>query len=511
MNIADLLINSANKYPEKTAILSEERRLSYKRFNLRVNQIAQAMREHGLKKVGRVALMFYNTHHFAEVYFATAKAGAVATPVNFRFVGEEIEYIINNSEASFFFFGSEFRDTIADIHKKLRTVRNFVGVDATKGDFAYDYDSFLSSGKTDELDTKTTEKDPCQIMYTSGTTGRPKGAVLTHGNIFWNLMNTIYAREHRHGEISLIIGPLYHTAALNNHFTTQIALGGTSILIKKFDPEVALNHIKQEKANVISGSPSMFNLLIQYPKFDQFDTHSITKCTTGASILPQEIKEQLIDSFPNAQGIYDLYGCTEASPTITTLNARDSLKKHGSVGLPAPFLQVRIVDEEGQTLGPNHVAELACKGPNVMRGYYKDDLGTEEVIRDGWLYTGDLARVDENGYFYIVDRKKDMIVSGGENVYPREIEEVLFRHPMIADAAVVGIPHSTWGETVKAFVVPKERETLKEEEIVEFCTAHLASFKKPTSVEFVSSLPKNPSGKTLKRLLRNGGTMGENI
>jgi fatty-acyl-CoA synthase len=509
MNIAYLLVNSAHNYPDRIAIISEERRFSYKTFNHRVNRLAQAMRRYGVKKGDRVAVMFFNTHHFAEAWFATIKLGAVLTPVNFRFVGEEIEYIANNSESSFLFFGKEFQETIAGICQTLKTVKNFVGVEAGKEGFAHDYESFLSLGEPDEPEVETGENDPCQIMYTSGTTGKPKGAVITHGNMLWNLINTILGREHHQGEVSLIIGPLYHAAALNNHFTVQVALGGTSIMIKNFEPEIVLRYIEKEKANVISGSPAMFNFLLQYPRLDQFDTRSITKCTAGASILPQEIKQRLLQVFPEANGVYDLYGCTEASPTITTLNARDSFRKHGSIGPAVPFLQARIVNEEGMPLPPNQVGELVCRGPTVMQGYYKNQEATEETIKNGWLYTGDLATVDEEGYFYIVDRKKDMIISGGENIYPREIEEVLLRHPAIADAAVIGIPDQTWGETVKAFVVPKEGETVTEKEVIDHCREYLASYKKPTQVAFISSIPRNPSGKALKRVLRSESRSGD--
>lgn len=511
MNVAYLLVNSAVNYPNRTAIISEGKRLSYKIFNHRVNRLAQTMRRYGLQKGDRVALMFYNTYQFVEIYFATIKLGALLTPVNFRFVGEEIEYIVNNSGASFFFFAKEFQEIIANVYQKLQTVKNFIEVDAEKGAFASDYESFLSSGEPDEPETVINEDDPCQVMYTSGTTGKPKGAVISHGNILWNLVNTILGREDHAGEVSLIIGPLYHTAGLNNHFTIQIALGGTSILVKRFDPEIILRYIEKEKVNVISGSPSMYNLLLQYPELDHFDTRSIIKCTAGSAILPQEIKERLLKVFPKINGIYDVYGCTEASPTIAILNGKDSLRKHGSVGPPVPFLQAKVIDEDGSPLPPNQIGELVCRGPNVMQGYYKNTEATKEAIKNGWLYTGDLAKVDNDGYFYIVDRKKDMIVSGGENIYPREIEEVLFRHQAISDVAVIGIPDPVWGETVKAFIVRQKGKLIDKQEVIDFCKRHLAGYKRPKVVEFVNSIPKNPSGKPLKKLLKEGDVKGGGV
>src|SRR3990172_6191278 len=339
-------------------------------------------------------------------------------------------------------------------------------------------------------------------MYTSGTTGRPKGALLTHGNILWNLVNTILGREDREGEISLVIGPLYHTAALNNHFTVRVAMAGTSILVKNFEPGKVMEMIEKEKVNVISGAPAMYHLLLALPHMKKYDTHSVTKCTAGSAILPHETKERLRTLFPNAEGVYDVYGCTEASPNITILNAKDSLRKQECVGPPLPFLEVRIVDEKEREVPVATVGELICRGPNVMKGYYKDKKATREALRGGWLHTGDLARRDEEGFIYIVDRRKDMIVSGGENIYPREIEEVLYRHPKIQDAAVIGIPDPIWGESVKVIIVLKKGETMKGEEVIEYCKRYLASYKKPKSVEFAEILPRNPSGKVLKKILR---------
>jgi acyl-CoA synthetase (AMP-forming)/AMP-acid ligase II len=377
-----------------------------------------------------------------------------------------------------------------------------VQTDAPPSAFAEDYESFLGAGNTEEPDCSVGEEDPCQIMFTSGTTGKPKGALLTHKNIVWNLFNTVVGREHRPGEISLIIGPLFHTAALNNHFTVQVALGGTSILIRKFEPEAVLASIEKEKVSVISGSPAVYNLLLQYPDRNSFDTRTVTTCTSGSSILPDEIKLRLKKLFPNTSGISDLYGCTEASPTIATLRSKDSMRKKYSVGQAVPFVEVMIADDKQKPLPSGQVGELICRGPNVMKGYYQAPEATKEAIRNGWLHTGDLARMDEDGYIYIVDRIKDMIVSGGENIYPREIEEVLLRHPAVIDVAVVGVPHELWGETVKAYVVVKDGSALDEQGIVNFCKEHLASYKKPTIVELTDAIPKNPAGKPLKRLLK---------
>jgi fatty-acyl-CoA synthase len=502
MDMGQILTLAARKYPEHTALICGAERLTYRAFNRRVNQLAHALLDLGLKKGDKVAALFYNSIPFVETYFAALKAGGVFVPVNFRFVGEEAAYILNQSDSRFFFFGGEFGSLVQAIRSALPKIDFFFAAGTPPAAGIGKYEDLLNGSPDFEPPVPLSEDDDCQIMYTSGTTGKPKGAVITHRNVLWNMFNTILGREEKEDEISLVVGPLYHTAALNNHFTLRVALGGTSILVKEFDARQVLETISREKVTVISGAPAMFHFLLNLPGKEKYDPRSVTKCTTGASILPDETKEKLFRFFPNIQGIYDVYGCTECSPNICILKGKDSLRKKESVGPPLPFLEVRIVDDQDQPVPANVVGELTCRGPNVMKGYYKDPEGTAEALRGGWLHTGDLARMDEEGFVYIVDRKKDMIISGGENIYPRELEEVLYRHPKIQDAAVVGIPDSLWGESVKAFVVLRKGAVLKAEEVVEYCKAHLASYKKPRSVAFVDSLPRNPSGKVLKTVLR---------
>ncbi len=503
MNVGQILTLTANKFPERTAILFENKRYTYQEFNERVNRFSQALLQRGLRKGEKVAVLLFNSNHFVEAYFATAKVGGIFTPINFRFAPEEVQYIVNHSDARLFLFGEEFLGLVEGIRSSLREVEVFISVGGQRVKKALDYETLLRKSKKEEPPAKVFERDVCQLMYTSGTTGRPKGALITHGNILWNLVNAIVGREEREGEVSLVVGPLYHTAALNNHFSIRVALAGTSILVKNFEPKRVMEIIEKEKVNVVSGAPAMFNLLLTLPDIERYDTRSITKCTTGSSILPHETKERLLKLFPNVEGIYDVYGCTEASPNIAILKARDSLRKRECVGPPVPFSEVRIVDEKDRDVSAGGIGELICRGPNIMKGYYKDRKATLEALRGGWLHTGDLAKMDDEGFVYIVDRKKDMIVSGGENIYPREIEEVLYRHPKIQDVAVIGVPDPMWGESVKTFVVLKKGQGMREEEVVEYCKKHLASYKKPKSVEFVESLPRNPSGKVLKTVLRD--------
>jgi acyl-CoA synthetase (AMP-forming)/AMP-acid ligase II len=504
MNLGYLLQNSAGKYPEKTALVSDEGRWTYKELNQRTNRLAGAMLNAGLKKGDRIAILLYNSRYFVEAYFAAVKIGLVVAPVNFRLTGAEIAYVLNDAQPRLLVYGPEFENTLQSVHDQLVSIRDFISPQNTASSLAVDYEEFLSGGAPDIAGAafRVCENDPCQLMYTSGTTGKPKGATLTHRNVLWNLYNTIWAREDKTDERAIIVGPLYHTAALNNHLTIQIALGGTSIVLRKFEPESLLKTIEKEKATIVSGAPAVYNMLLQHPRAHLYDTRSITKCTSGSDKLPMAIKKKLLKFFPNIRGVYDVYGLTEASPGITILNAVDSLRKDGSVGKILPFVDARIVDEEDNSVPPGEVGELICRGPNVMQGYHRKPQATRESLKNGWLYTGDLARMDDEGFVYIVDRKKEMIVSGGENIYPREVEEVIIRHPSVADVVVIGAPHPRWGETVKAFIALKEGHTVDETEIIEFCKENLASYKKPTSLVFVPKIPRNPSGKALKRVLR---------
>jgi fatty-acyl-CoA synthase len=500
MNVGYLLANSAAKFPQQEAVVSDQGRSTFIQFEQRVAQLAGAMLAAGLKRGERVALLFYNGSPFAETYFAAVRVGLVATPVNFRLVGQEIVHILNDSGAASLFHGPEFLPVVEEVRDKCRELR--LVVCSGGGPRTLDFEEFLATGQPREVDLSVSDDDQCQLMYTSGTTGRPKGAVISHGNVLWNLTNTILGREDRPGQVSVIVGPLYHTAALNNHFTIQVALAGKSVLISRFDPEELLRTIERERVNVISGAPAFYQLLMQQPRAWDYDRSSITKCTAGADKLSQETKRRLLEFFPNIKGVYDVYGCTEASPSIAILTADQSHNKHGSVGRALPFLQARVVDDLDGDLESGRVGELVCKGPNVMRGYHKQPEATAQAIKHDWLHTGDLATMDEEGFFYIVDRKKDMIVSGGENIYPREVEEVLMGHPAVADVAVVGEPDELWGESVKAVVVLRKGASLSAQEVIDYCRTHLASYKKPRKVVFSESLPRNASGKVLKRQLR---------
>lgn len=456
----------------------------------------------GLKRQAHVAILSPNTHSFVEAYFAAMRAGFVVVLVNTRLSAHEIAYVLNDSHAEAVVYDAEYEDTVREISGSTADISVFMS------SASQDVICSAARGQPDSTPGSSlfmepvAESDPCQIVYTSGTTGLPKGAVLTHGNVIWNFFNIVLAREDAPAGKIIVIGPLFHVAALNNQITVHIGLGGSCVLVRRFDPELVFRKIEEERISVLVAAPAVYNLLIRHGNAAGYDTGSIRHLTAGADKLTSETKGGMLDLFRGTTGIYNVYGCTEATATITVLRSWDSKGKEESIGKPAPFLNAGIVGEKGELLPAGGIGEIVCRGPNVMKGYFNRPDDTREVLRDGWLHTGDIGYRDEEGYFYIVDRKKDMVVSGGENIYPREIEEILFRHPDISDVAVIGIPDPFWGESVKAFVVRRPDSSLDERGVIEHCKSRLASYKKPKAVEFIDEIPRNAAGKALKKVLR---------
>lgn len=504
MNAAFLLDNTAAKFPQRMALISERHRLTYQELWERSARRSGAMLASGLKRGDRVAILAYNSIFFVETYFAAVKAGLAAVLINTRLAPPEMAYIINNAQPSALFYGPEFEAAVREIKNELETITRFVSPQADRLAMAQDDQAFLSQSDQKPSTVDMAENEPCLFAYTSGTTGLPKGAVITHGNMVWNFFNTIMAREDLQGEKLLMIGPLFHAGPLNNQLNIQIGLGGTCILRRSFDPEEALRTIQEERVTALVAVPTAYNLMIQHPRADQYDIRSVLHVSSGADKLPMETRNNIPAFFKNVKGVGNGYGCTEATAIVSLLNPGESQKKGESVGRPTPLMQVAVVDDEERPLPAGRIGEVICKGPTIMKGYHRNPEATKEILRRGWLQTGDLGYLDDDGYLYIVDRKKDMIISGGENIYPREVEEVLFNHPEIADAAVTGAPDSLWGEAVKAFIVKRPGSILDAEAVIEYCKSRLAGYKKPKAVEFIDEIPRGGSGKALKHLLRKG-------
>ncbi|MDP2950105.1 MAG: AMP-binding protein, partial [Chloroflexota bacterium] len=446
-------------------------------------------------------------NEYLEAYFALAKIGAIAVPLNFRLHADEISYIVNNADASAFILGAPFIDTIRGIQKDLPLIRQYVSVTDAPVEEMLHYETLLAEGSPDEPAVLVEEDDPAFIMYTAGTTGRPKGAVLTHKNqvTMWLLAVLEVASEPGIGDLAefrvCAAPPLFHLASFGYSQAHLLRCATVILPTQLFNPVEILQLIEREKIDSVLLIPAMANFLLQVPDIDKYDTSSLKVWLSGAAILPTETRRRIGQAFPTVK-IFDAFGQTESSAVVSMLRPSDAQRKVASVGRALPFIEIRVVDAQDRDVPVGEVGEAIYRGPTIMKEYYNNPQATAAALRGGWLHSGDLVRRDEEGFLYVVDRKTDMIVSGGENIYPAEVEEVLYRHPHILEAAVIGVHDEQWGESVKAIVVPKPGQTLTEEEVIEFCKQHLASYKKPKSVDFIDALPRNPAMKVLKTVLR---------
>jgi long-chain acyl-CoA synthetase len=499
VNLGDIPRRNAHRHPHKPGIVFGEVSFSWWQVNQRVNRLANALREMGLTKGERVALLARNDHRYLEAYWGLAKAGLIAVPLNYRLLEVELVALLNHAQASALLIGPEYRELGPALSRAVHSVRRVIGL----GD---EYERLLDASSADEPPACVGEDDPFAILYTSGTTGLPKGAVVSHRNLENNVFNQALADGSRSDDVNLTATPLYHMGALFMA-TTYTYLGCTNVILPQFDPREVLRAIERERVTVCLLVPTMLNLLLHHEELDRNDLSSLRLVFYGGSVIPVPVLRRAIEALGCAftQG----YGLTETIEA-TFLVAADHVleedpvreRRLGSAGREAVNAEVRVVDEEGRELAPGEIGEIVVRGPSVIREYWRAPDETARAIRRGWFYTGDVGYLDEDGYLFVVDRRKDMIISGGTNIYPSEVEEVLYRHPAVLEAAVIGVPDEVWGESVKAVVALKPGRTVSEEELIDHCRQQLASYKKPRRVEFVASLPRNPSGKILKRELR---------
>jgi len=443
------------------------------------------------------------------MFFAAAKTGTVFIPLNCRLSPRELIYIINDSESKALFFAKEYLPVVQTIRKELRGVNTYVCSNG-KVDGMPSYEELLNQADPSEPETPSINEDGIvAILYTSGTTGYPKGAMISHRNRIADMINQVTDLEYIEPEDThLAVGPLYHIGAISQ-VQGHLYMGATVVILSEFDPKRIFELIERESIRTFWATPTMIQMLIHDPEGKKFDHHSIKTITYAGSPMPVELLKKAGEFFGSNLWI-QLFGTTETGPQISHLPRKDHIlhgsdketKRLRSVGVECQNVHVRIVDQEDRDVPPGQVGEVIVKSEGVTRGYWKKPEETEQAIRDGWFHTGDMGYMDEDRYLYLVDRKKDMIITGGENVYSTEVENVLYMHPGISEAAVIGVPHEKWVETVKAVVVLKPEARATEEEIIQFCKENLASYKKPTSVEFVKELPKTPSGKVLKKELR---------
>jgi fatty-acyl-CoA synthase len=497
LNVPFMLLRNVHENPDKLAVVFGDRRYTYREFNERVNRLANALLNHKVQQGDKVAYLLNNCSEFAEVSFALSKIGALSVPLNFRLKGEEIGFILEHSDSSFLFFGPEFKETVAGLIPRLPLVKKTIQVGASA-----EYEDLLRSSSGEEPPIRVLEEDGHSIMYTSGTTGFPKGAVHTHKSRIWNSLNILVDTGLRGSDVFAITSPMFHIAAGHTMFFSPIFIGATVVILPSFSLPEFFQLIEREKISAFFAVPTMFVRMVEHPNFKDYDLSSVRLLFTGGAVTSIELKEKIMKAFPRAT-LDDLMGLTEGGPLTTFLPHREALRKSGSVGRAHFSQMVRVVNDRGEDVRGDEVGEIIVKGPAVMKRYYKNPEATAKAFKGGWLYTGDLARVDEEGFQYLAVRRTDLIVSGGENIYPAEVERVLLQHPKVKEAAVIGVQDPEWGERVLAVVVPQGGEDSDEEEILSFCKENLAGYKRPRRVVFVQELPKNQLGKVLYKELRN--------
>ncbi len=489
--------------PDKTAIFFNDEPITYKELNDNVNRAADYLKKKGLKKGDRISVMLKNCPEFLEVYFAAAKLGIIFVPVNFRLMGPEIKFQLNNCGSRLLIFHDDFINIIDGIRTqcKVEDDKFICLVEKTENSknlpaWAQEYYAVRNSCCIDEPvpDEPVKLDDPLAIIYTSGVTGDPKGALLSHGQTYYKNMQNIFYADLREDDIYLSQLPLFHSGGLFVVTTPGLCRGTTIVLRQSFDPEQFITDIQKYKATIIFALTTMWRFILQTKKLPEVDVSSVRVVIGGGERTPKRLFDDLAEN-----GLYmqQVFGQTENS-IMMVLPKKDIQRKMGSIGLPGFFTEVWIADKEGNELPHGTIGEIVARGPNVMSGYWNDPKKTANTIINGILFTGDLGYRDDDGYFYIVDRAKDMYRSGGENVYPAEIEKILSEHPGITNVAIIGVPDEKWGEAGMAFIIPSEKNTLTKEEILEFLKGKIAKYKFPSHVKFMESIPMTASGKMRK-------------
>jgi acyl-CoA synthetase (AMP-forming)/AMP-acid ligase II len=508
---ADIIYRNALLYPREVAFKCGQESLTFSQFNERVNALIHSLQSMGVKKGDVLGILSWNRIEYAEAYGAAMKFGFIASPFNPRLKAEELVYLINYSGCNTLFVGPELVETVKEIRPRIPEVKNIISFG--DGDFSgvICHRKLLEAFPKDEPEIQAQEDDPVFIFYTSGTTGIPRGAVYTFRQAMDDTRRFAIALGLEQGDKHVQIMPLFHIGGTKN-FWGYFYVGGTNIIMpqRSFDPRATLQTIQEEKATDIHIVPTHLAAFLALPDVDNYDLSSLKRMFYAASPMPLELLKRGMEKWGPI--FVQFYGSTETGPNVTMLSKKEheavyrnpeEQKILTSCGRPHIGVHVRIVDENNEDVEPNQIGEIIVKSKAVPKSWWRKQEEDAETFVDGWVHTGDMGYYDERGYIYIVDRKRDMIVSGGENIYPREVEEVLYQHPAVQEAAVFGVPDDYWVERVHGVIVLKPGARVEAEEIIEFCKKRIASYKAPKSVEFMDSLPKTPSGKILKRELRD--------
>ncbi len=498
-------------FPNRTATIFEGRRQSYREFGLRVQSLSQALRRLGIKRGDRVAIYLLNSAQFLETVYACFELEAVVVPLNTRLAADELVFILNDAECKAFITDETLRAIAATFKSRLQGIEHYIAVGGGEG--FNDYETLLAeSGDVSTLplmSEEVSDESLAGLFYTSGTTGLPKGVMLSHRNLWMNALHSLAVRTPEPKQNFLHAAPMFHLATFPAVINVTVN-GGTHTILPRFDLKLMMELIEREQVSSTVLVPTMINFLINHPDFGKHDLGSLQRITYGASPMPVELLKRTMSALPGVEFTQG-YGQTESSPLLTALTAEDHqiqedesrVRRLASCGRPIAGVEIKLVNDEGRPVKLGEIGEVVARGPNVMLGYWKRPEETAHTLRGGWLHTGDMAVADEDGYLYLVDRKKDMIISGGENVYSTEVENVVYQHPSVSEAAVIGVPDERWGEAVTAIVTLKANAHLTETELIEFCAARLADYKVPKRVEIRSGeLPKSGTGKILKKEIR---------
>ena len=506
--------HAARAFGRKIGIVCESLRFTYLEFNERCDRLSQALLKLGLKRGDRVAYLSFNCHRLLEAYYGVPQVGCILLPLNIRLSTEELNYVLNDAGPRVLFFDPEFIPQVEDLRHRDSSVEHFIALRGAKPAWAHPqfYEELLAGAEPREIDYRgIDENSVAELFYTSGTTAHPKGVMLTHRNLYLHAFYTTVALHGSDRDVHLYTVPLFHVNSWGApHIITIV--GGTHVMVKKFDPVTVLELIQRERVTRLQMIPTMAIALINHPDLRKYDLRSVKEITLGGAptntTLIKDLEQKIPGSNPRGG-----YGLTETSPVITLALLKShlagepeeiALRRKATAGYPFAGSEVRVVSADGRDVRPDgkEVGEVIVRGDVVMAGYWNQPDATAQAIRDDWLYTGDLATVDEEGYTLIVDRAKDMILTGGENIASAEIERVLYAHPAVLECAVIAIPDEKWGEVPKALVTLKAGERSGEAELLDHCRRHLAGFKVPKSVEFLGNLPKGGTGKILKKVLR---------
>ena len=496
MTLKKLLSERARLYGDKSFMCFRDREFSYREVNDAANRVGRGLAKLGVKKGSKVCLLIENRPEFVISFFGPHKVGAVPVPINSNLKASEIEYIASNSGATAIIASPQFMETVRKVQSRVPALKQIIVL----GDDLYGalpFDALLAEDAR-EPEASVLPEDEASIIYTSGTTGKPKGVVLTHDNYCFDAESIVEAIKLTEADRLMCILPLYHTNGQVVTIISPLMAGAGMILAEGFTPSTFFASLERYRATGFSAVPTVYSILLDLPEGSIHDLSRLRMGLCGAAPMPVEVFIEFEKRFrvPIIEG----YGLSEGT-CASCINPLEGDRKPGSVGLPLRGHEMEIFDENGKALGPGEVGEICMRGRQVMKGYYKNPEATSETIKDGWLYTGDFGRRDEEGFFYIIGRKKDMIIRGGANVYPKEVEDILYEHPAVKEAAVIGLPHKIWGEEVAACVILKDRARASQEELIYHTQKHLADYKCPKQIYFMKDFPRTATGKVRKSIL----------